>query len=229
MLPVFALMAATAEPAAGDGWVALRPVTEVVRPGVRLGEIADLFGAPSSLRGALSTLEVAQVGPGVTDLDGVKLKAKLEALAPSLQGRVRAPAQVRIERPAIAAAAYGAKPSCGRLLTAHARGAAPSRAAFAPAACAADADPSPLRYDPSVRAVRFGRAAVAGEVMRLPDPDLFASTAAGEPLRVEVRYGPVSVDRRVTTLQPRRPGRPVAVRTEQGEVFTAPAEWIVDD
>ena len=102
-------------------------------------------------------------------------------------------------------------------------GDAPVPADFIAASCAGAATDRPLRYDPSMRAVRALRELRAGETLPAISSSDLSNVRLGQRLFVSVTTGPVRVAREVQAIQPSTSARPLFVRAADGSIFSAPS------
>lgn len=111
---------------------------------------------------------------------------------------------------------------CLLLKTSAPRGTFLSRSDLAEGECAGDQARQSVVFDRNagtLRSVEDLPAGTAFGMLQLPEAGL---VQPGTQMQLVVREGPVTVSREVETLQPALPGRPVFVRTADGEIFAAP-------
>lgn len=116
----------------------------------------------------------------------------------------------------------GKKARCLRAVRAIAPGEAIVAADAEKVDCPADGSRASLRIDRTTGSVLASAPIMAGEHLgpiRLPGQ---AQVSAGAQMRFRTVSGPVSIEREVVTLQTGRVGRPVFVRTADGQVIAAP-------
>jgi len=107
-----------------------------------------------------------------------------------------------------------------RAMHAMAAGAVPTPKDFAPAACEAVKPAAVTRYDTTLRAARLSRALQPNEVIAAIPAAMMAGVSPGDTLSVQVRVGPVVVEREVEALQPAHPGQKLFVRAADGTVMS---------
>jgi flagella basal body P-ring formation protein FlgA len=113
--------------------------------------------------------------------------------------------------------------SCRVLLTAKRAGEPIYSEDVALVACP-DAQPSTLlRYDNRKRLIVARKDLAAGTDLGRAYLPARPAVAAGEPVRVTVAIGHVTISRRAEALQTARPGERFFVRTTDGKIFVAPA------
>lgn len=80
----------------------------------------------------------------------------------------------------------------------------------------------PARYDGRRHMMIATRRLEKGDVVGRARPFAAPDIAAGEPVTLRTAVGPISIERRVTSLQPARAGGRVFVQDATGKVFAAP-------
>ncbi len=206
---------------AGDG-----AVDVTVRPVVRLGSaqlrVGDLVTArDGSLPARIADLVVARLprGAAVLALPARDLAALVRRRVPGLRVSLPATETVRI-RVAIAAGPGHDPGACFAAATRIPAGAAVTAGDVIAATCRGTT-PATLRYGRDGLAVTrdaLPAGAYLGRVAALPRNAI----GKGAPLTLRSVAGPVTVERRVTTMQPGRAGARLFVRDAEGKVFAAP-------
>jgi hypothetical protein len=203
----------------------LRAEAAVTSTVVRLSDVARLGGVPAALRSRAAAIPVARFGAGQTRIvvagGAVAERARgampaLTVWAATLDG-ARIPVTRRIGRATSAAPAR----TCLRALRPMEAGAAAVREDFDETACTARAEA--LGYDRIAGLARAGRAIEAGDLVRGLPARTMSAVRPGQSLTLRAAVGPVVVERSVEVLRPARPGAPVFVRGDDGDVFAAPA------
>jgi len=168
--------------------------------------VADLAVLDDGQRRRLGPVTIAVVPAGRShlELDSTTCAKLRRRRVPGQALRLRHGGNVRFEVPEAPGPRHGARP-CLMLRHDLDAGAYLVPEAVAPAPCRAHAVRLPLRLDRRVNA-----------------PRLSAPLAAGAYLGpLAVRGGPVTIERRVSVLQPSRMGQAVFVRTQDGAVFAS--------
>jgi len=214
------LAAGAAQPAST---LAFRPAAVVDGPTVALGEVADLSGLPPDLRRSAAGLTVVR-----SPRSGVAVVVSSRALAERARGlmpalapwtRDIAEAPVRLVRPADSRTA-APSPACLRLVRAVRAGTVVVAADVEPAPCEAGRMQR-LRWDRAARAPRAAADLQAGDQIRAA-AGVLPVVRAGDRLVLQVRIGPVLVEREVEAVRPARAGEKVFVRGADGAAFAAP-------
>lgn len=107
-----------------------------------------------------------------------------------------------------------------RATRALAAGKVPAAADLASADCGAGHPAAAVRYDAALRAARLSRPLQADEVIAAIPASMMADVVPGQILYVQIRVGPVVVQREVTALQPASPGQKLFVRAADGTVMS---------
>ena len=110
--------------------------------------------------------------------------------------------------------------TCVRATHALAAGAVPSAEDFAAADCGSEHPARAVRYDAAQRSARLSRPVKADEVIAAIPAAMLAGVVPGQTLYVQIRVGPVVVQREVTALQPASPGQRLFVRAADGTVMS---------
>jgi flagella basal body P-ring formation protein FlgA len=110
--------------------------------------------------------------------------------------------------------------TCLSATRALAAGTVPAGGDFATADCGAGHPAPAVRYDAAVQSARLSRPLAAGEVIPGFPSSMMADVVPGQTLYVQVRVGPVVVQREVTALQPASPGQKLFVRAADGTVMS---------
>ena len=110
--------------------------------------------------------------------------------------------------------------TCERATHALAAGAVPSADDFSAADCGAEPPAPAVRYDTAQRSARLSRPLAQGEVIAAIPSSMMAGVVPGQTLYVQIRVGPVVVQREVTALQPASPGQKLFVRAADGAVMS---------
>lgn len=125
---------------------------------------------------------------------------------------------------ALAVIAAPAHPSlasagCARARHAISRGSIIGAEDLTAAECS-DAHPaSPFIYDDAVRAVRTARMLNEGDLVPALPRSILPQVVPGQPIRMAVQVGAVTLNRTVYALQPGHPGERLFVRASDGHVF----------
>lgn len=125
---------------------------------------------------------------------------------------------------ASAAAQMSAEPQLCRVLIVEKRmGEAVFADELAAEACPGQLPPASLRYDRQRKLAVAVRDLAAGEVLGLASAMPRPAVIAGEEVTVNAAIGHVVVSRRATALQTVRQGERYFARSQDGEIFVAPA------
>ena len=192
---------------------------------ITLSDVADLSRLPESVRARAAGLPLAAFGAGqshlVVDARDLAVRAAMlmPDLGPIVAGTPEAPVTVR-RTDSLATA--GSAP-CVRLTRQVQAGDFFTSSDFEPAACLSSGPVwRAARYDPHSRTVRTARALNAGDRIAAVPRSLVAEVTAGQKLYIKTRVGPVTVQRLVEAAQSSRPGQPLFVKADDGQVFSVP-------
>jgi hypothetical protein len=190
---------------------------------VKLAALADLSAVPVGLRGEVEGLPVLMIPQGRAQVvvDASRLQSRVAALAPALKPWLTGqdhPVFIRYARPEAPA---GPPAACVSVREPLPAGGTPTSRSFTPVPCTAAAADA-FWFDARRGVVRTRQALRPGDVLRAPPKSDLAGVAAGDPLVVEARVGPVKVQRRVFALQSARPGERLFAKTADGAVISVP-------
>lgn len=209
--------------------ISYQRVAEVRRSEVAFGDVADVSRLPAALRDRAAALPIVQVpASGHLVLTSGRLTERARALMPALAPFLPMGTQEKIvvrragNAPPPVLAGPTPRDACMRVVQPVAEGSVLTRADLEPVGCEANAQPSAVRYDPEVRALRAERELEAGETLAAAPVFALAGVRAGQRLYVRAQVGPVVVEREVEAVQPGRTSGKVFVRASDGVVFSAP-------
>ena len=184
--------------------------------------VADLAMLDDGQRTRLGPLAIAAipVGSSSLELDGATRAKLLRRRVPGQELRLRHGGNVRFEVPEAPEPGHGARP-CFMLRHNLDAGAYLQPEAVAPAPCRAHTARLPLRFDRRVNAPLLSAPLAAGTYLGPLAVRGGPVIGAGMELHHVARQGPVTIERRVSALQPSRMGQAVFVRAQDGVIFAS--------
>jgi hypothetical protein len=207
---------------AGGGGVTLHDAT-VAQAQVRLGDVATFSGALGERAAQLPIATIPERRSRLvlsSQQIFARARGRLPLLASWFPKTVTGVITIRRARPLLQGAA---RSECLQAVREIDSGVIPTAEAFSQSGCDGVVTDHPMRYDPSVRAVRALRPVHAGERLPFISRALLAQVSPGQRLFVSTSVGPVVVSREVDALQPSAAGRALFVRGADGAIFSAPA------
>ncbi len=201
---------------------------------VELGMVMDLSHLPAALRKRAARLPVI-VLRGSRDRATVsdrriieRARAQMPVLASWFPRADNRATTVRLEYSRAHGEAQKPVPTdgCSRAIAEIRSGDIPVAEDFARAACIDVANDHPLRYDRTMGAARALRVIQAGETLAAVPLSMLARVCPGQRLFVSTASGPVRVNREVQAIQASASGRPLFVRSGDGEIFSVPSPEI---
>ncbi|MEP9403170.1 hypothetical protein [Sphingomonas sp. VNH70] len=194
----------------------LLPAVTVERREVTLGDLVRRADG-GRIAGRAAGLVVLRLAAGrqVTRLDAATVRALVRRRQPSLAVRGAGSVAITLHAPVVGAQ------GCWTARRTLAAGEVVTTGDVVSASC--DGAPvDAIGHDGGDRAARARTALAAGAPLGRFVPAPRDRVAAGTALTLRAAYGPVAVERVVTTLQPARAGRRVFVRDAGGQVLSAP-------
>jgi hypothetical protein len=202
---------------------------EVASPSVELGQVADLAGLPRALRDHAAKLVVVVLPPGdgQSRISRRDIAERACGLMPALRVWFANPPSGYVTLfPAAAAGERLTGPQpCLSVVRPAAYGAFPKAADFVPATCP-QRPTIAFRYDAATGLARAARSLAVGDFAPMIPTKALAAIQPGEPVRLSVHVGVVTVDRDVEAVRPASIDGGLFVRAQDGGVFGASRQEI---